>query len=229
VSTKLPDGFERAYLDIEDGQKLWCWFNPKDYTVSRSNKWTVKPKRDPKGKFEAQFTGSDPHKLAIDLLFDGSDKDGDDVRDVCTNLLDMMEMKDKLASADKNAARPPTVEFGWGGVLTFKAVVEQLSIQYTLFKPNGVPIRALVKLQMTQVDEAPPLKKKNPGKKQNPTTTGFAGLGSHVVRDGDSLPSISYRVYGDATQWRVIAEANAIDDPLALRRGTVLSIPAVAE
>ena len=42
---------------------------------------------------------------------------------------------------------------------------------------------------------------------------------THVVSDGDSLPSIAYAAYGDATQWRAIAEANGIDDPLSLRRG----------
>ena len=48
------------------------------------------------------------------------------------------------------------------------------------------------------------------------------GLG---IRDGDSLPSLSHRNYGDATRWRLIAEANGIDNPLALRRGAQLTIP----
>jgi nucleoid-associated protein YgaU len=61
--------------------------------------------------------------------------------------------------------------------------------------------------------------------RQNPTTTGIAGIQSHVVRDGDSLQSIAYAAYGDATAWRTIAEANGIDDPVRLRRGTELSLP----
>ena len=47
----------------------------------------------------------------------------------------------------------------------------------------------------------------------------------HLVKDGDSLPSIAYRAYGDATRWRTIADANDIDDPLRLRRGTALTVP----
>ncbi|MDX6705728.1 MAG: hypothetical protein QOI48_1574, partial [Solirubrobacteraceae bacterium] len=47
----------------------------------------------------------------------------------------------------------------------------------------------------------------------------------HVVRDGDSLASIAYQAYGDATQWRTIAQANGIDDPLRLRSGRTLSVP----
>jgi nucleoid-associated protein YgaU len=45
------------------------------------------------------------------------------------------------------------------------------------------------------------------------------------VRDGDSLPSIAFAAYGDPTQWRAIAEANEIDDPLRLPRGRALAIP----
>ncbi len=47
----------------------------------------------------------------------------------------------------------------------------------------------------------------------------------HQVRDGDSLPSIAYDAYGDPTRWRPIAEANGIDNPLSLRRGSELTIP----
>lgn len=45
------------------------------------------------------------------------------------------------------------------------------------------------------------------------------------MQDGDSLPAIAYRAYGDATRWRVIAEANGIDNPLHVRRGAALIVP----
>jgi nucleoid-associated protein YgaU len=51
------------------------------------------------------------------------------------------------------------------------------------------------------------------------------GHGVHTVQDGDSLPSIAYRAYGDATRWRAIADANGIDNPLHVRRGTPLVVP----
>jgi nucleoid-associated protein YgaU len=48
---------------------------------------------------------------------------------------------------------------------------------------------------------------------------------THIVQGGDSLQSIAYESYRDATNWRPIAEANDIDDPLRIRRGTALTIP----
>jgi nucleoid-associated protein YgaU len=47
----------------------------------------------------------------------------------------------------------------------------------------------------------------------------------HRVQPGETLDRISSRYYGDATRWRQIASANGITDPLALRSGTLLSIP----
>jgi nucleoid-associated protein YgaU len=62
----------------------------------------------------------------------------------------------------------------------------------------------------------------------NPTTRANAGHGIHIVKDGDTLPSIAYSNYGDATVWRAIADANGIENPLHLRRGRSLSLPKLA-
>jgi nucleoid-associated protein YgaU len=45
------------------------------------------------------------------------------------------------------------------------------------------------------------------------------------VRDGDTLPGIAYDAYADPTCWRAIADANGVEDPLRLKRGTELTIP----
>jgi len=47
----------------------------------------------------------------------------------------------------------------------------------------------------------------------------------HVVRSGDRLDNIAAKEYGDAGNWRPIAEANNLDDPRRLQPGHVLIIP----
>jgi nucleoid-associated protein YgaU len=101
----------------------------------------------------------------------------------------------------------------------FKGALTSLTCSYKMFKPNGDPIRADVKLTLKQAEATV--------KGQNPTTRAQAGFGMHTVKDGDTLPSISYGAYGDATKWRLIAEANGVDNPLHLRRGSSLSLPAL--
>lgn len=47
----------------------------------------------------------------------------------------------------------------------------------------------------------------------------------HLVQPGDTLGAIAQRYLGDAGKWRIIADANGIDDPRTLRVGQALTIP----
>src|SRR5450755_2658178 len=119
-----------------------------------------------------------------------------------------------------NGSAPKFIEFSWGSIKLPEAAPVSISIRYALFRPNGEPIRAFVDLELAQAKPSTPA-----GQAQNPTTRAIAGLRLRTLRDGDSLQSIAYEAYGDATRWRLIAEANGIDNPLALRRGTEITIP----
>src|SRR5918998_149145 len=220
---------QKAYLLVEQGEKIDCWFNPKEFALTKTNKWEVKPVSGQKLP-SPQFSGSDAQKISLDLLFDDSDSAQGDVRKICGKLFKMMEVDGTRFSGgaasggsggagNKNSGRPPTVEFGWGNLVTFKAVCDSLTVQYTLFRSDGTPIRANAKLSLTQIAPAVLAEGGGTGRRQNPTTTGVGGIRTHVVRDGDSLQSIAYAAYGDATRWRVIADENGIDDPTRLRRG----------
>jgi hypothetical protein len=221
-----PTNFQKAKLEIEGDEPIECWFNPKDYSIQKANNWEVKPVVGA-GLPKAQFGGGNARELSLELLFNSAPDS--DVGGISDRLFKMMEVNQAFASA-KNSGRPPMVTFAWGGNLSFKAVAKSLSVQYTMFRPDGMPIRAQAKISLVQVQDAVG-KSKGSGKKdpQNPTTRAIAGLGSHIVREGDSLQSIAYASYGDPTQWRAIAEANDIDDPLRLRRGQALSIPRIEQ
>jgi hypothetical protein len=226
-----PKGLQRAKLEIEGGVTIQCWFNPKEYTVSKSNEWTIKPVVG-KGLPAAQFGGGQARELSLDLLFDASDDPDYSVRAVTDDLFRAMEISPDMAgSSGKNSARPPYITFVWGETVSFTAVAKQLSVQYLLFRGDGTPIRAQAKLSLVQVEPARDATSKSNRSAtqpppQNPTTRGLTGTRTHVMRDGDSLQSIAYAAYGDATRWRLIAEANGIDDPMRLpRRGEALAIP----
>jgi nucleoid-associated protein YgaU len=230
-----PSPPQRAWIKTEDGQQIDAWFNPKEYTLAKTNKWEVKPVPGA-GLPNAQFGGSEPQKLQIELLFDDSDAHNGDVSTITTKLLDIMNVKPQLGSGEKNNSRPPTVEFGWGRSIWPKAVCNSVSVKYTLFDEKGTPIRAIATVGLTQVGKA--TVKSTGGSRNrtqttppgtNPTTVSIGGVRSYMTRDGDSLQSIAYAAYGDPNHWRLIAEANGIDDPIHLRRGQVLAIPRLVE
>jgi hypothetical protein len=219
----LPQGFENAELEIEgDPPPIKVAFNPQEYSISKSNNWEFKPAPGvslPPGV----FTGGNPRVLGLSLLLDvtllGA---GESVLPSTDRLFKMME----AGGAGGGGGAPPFVTFRWGAVETFKAVCTSLKVQFTLFHPNGEPVRATVTLDLSQAEQASTASSASAEKSGNPTTRAQRGTRAHTVRDGDSLQSIAWDAYGDPARWRTIAEANGIDDPLRLRRGTPLTIPA---
>lgn len=218
----IPQGFQRAKLEIDGQDAIECAFNPQNYTISKTNIWNFKPTTGvdlPDG----EFGGGLPRRTTLTLLLDVSLLAPDQsVKDTTNKLLKMMETGG--GGGGGGGSVPPFVTFRWGSVDLPKSVPVSLTIQHVLFHPNGEPIRALVDLELAQAEKASTASSGSTSQGQNPTTR--AGEQRvHRVRDGDSLPSIAYSAYGDPTRWRLIAEANGIDDPLRLRRGSDLTIP----
>jgi hypothetical protein len=223
AADNYPDGFQKAELAIDGGDTIEVLFNPSEYTITKTNTWNFK---QVKGKSlpPASFGGGNPREIALSLMLDVSLLKGKSVLDVTNKLFKMMDVPGGSGSGGSQSA-PAFVTFRWGAVDTFKAVCTSLTVAYQLFQPNGVPIRADVKLQLKQAAEASSASSGSANKAQNPTTRGQQGLGLHTVQDGDSLPSIAFRAYGDATRWRAVAESNGIDNPFHLRRGQALMLP----
>ncbi len=207
----IPNGFQKARLEIDGGDSIECAFNPQSYTISKTNVWTYKPTQG-RDLPDPEFGGGLPMTYKLSLLLDTSlDGPSASVKDDANKLMGAMH---------GNGSAPRFVTFSWGSVKLPKAAPMSISIQYAMFHPNGEPTRAFVELELAQAEASSPA-----GQAQNPTTRGTAGLRRHVVQDGDSLQSIAYQSYRDPTKWRAIAQANHIDDPLRISRGTSLTIP----
>lgn len=214
--------FQKARLEIEGGQTLTCLFNPNEYAISKANAWTVKPVVGASLP-SPQFSGGHARELTLNLLFDADPSSGD-VTSATDALFAMMEVNSSLASGRTNQARPPSITFAWGTFTSFKAVCSRLNVQFTMFKPDGTPIRATAALTLIQVEKDPRSGQGTPAAAQNPTTRAER-MRVHIIRAGDSLQSIAYAHYGDPNRWRTIARENGIDDPLNLERGAELSVP----
>jgi hypothetical protein len=158
-----------------------------------------------------------PAHMTLELLFDVTlNKSGDILND--TNAL--------FHAMEPQNGKPAVITFKWGSTKSFPAYLASLEVQYVLFRSDGSPVRAWAR--MTLVQAAVETTRFNPyalQAGQNPTTQAEEAGRTWTLRQGDSLPSIAWECYGDQNAWRAIARANAIDDPLRLRRGSVLTIP----
>jgi nucleoid-associated protein YgaU len=161
----------------------------------------------------------------MELFFDtyanknGSAKAKDVRKEYTEKIWKLMFVDERLKDPKSKKARPPRVRFQWGSTWSFNAVITQLSQKFTLFDVDGTPLRATLTVNFQQEkDEAllPP---------QNPTSGGVGGERFWTVEEGDTLGWIAYKELGQTSLWRVIAEANGLEDVRDLRPGTVLLIP----
>jgi nucleoid-associated protein YgaU len=120
----------------------------------------------------------------------------------------------------------PILTLQWGdparGFL-MQGYLLRTTITYLRFDSIGNPTRAKVGAQF---QEAPNFLL---NMLTNPTSGGVAGRRSHVMRQGENLQSIATASYGRPQEWRAIAEANGIDDPLRVRAGRSVMLPPPAE
>ena len=121
----------------------------------------------------------------------------------------------------KNKPSPPFLRFEWGEFHSPPMHLKSVSVKYTLFKPDGKPLRAIASLELAEIP--------NEVHKQNPTSGALDVRTTHTVIAGDSLASISYAEYGDPTRWRAIAITNALSDPIRLVEGSRLLLPTPEE
>jgi LysM repeat protein len=211
----------KAFLKTEKGDTIKCLFNPAELTITKANTWDAaesKGRNAPELRFQSGQSGT----LTLSLTLDTTDE-GTDVTIHTNKLLDLMKVDSGLPGSDpqRNKARPPWVEFHWGDLHSFKAIVERLQIKFTYFASSGMPLRAKADLALKQY--------KDEGEQplQNPTSYTPTLHTVHRVVHGETLDRIAATHYADATRWRLIAEANAVVDPLAVAPGTLLVIPEV--
>jgi Contractile injection system tube protein len=212
------DSIVRAVLTGSDGTALPCQFNPATVRVTKTAKWVAQPTRGSARAPLPQFVGTGPEVLTAKLLFDSFDTlggRGGPVQDAVSQLLDWACVP--AQTYDSATPQPPTVTFMWGTGISFTGFLTQVTAEYTMFSPDGSPLRATVDISLQATPDVP--------EGTNPTSGGVSGRRSAVVGDCDSLATVAYGEYGDPGLWRAIAVANRIEDPARVPAGTMLLVP----
>ncbi|WP_107471057.1 LysM peptidoglycan-binding domain-containing protein [Streptomyces monashensis] len=196
-------------------------FNPNSLQLRKSTEWRRTPSRMAGESALPEFVGSGPRELSLEVFLDATSKHDNSVEQAVEKL--MKGCVPTPASLARKKPASPWVRFEWGSARTtsFDGVLSSLSVTYSLFDVDGKPLRATCSLSIEEASVDPP--------GQNPTSGARTARSTHTVVAGDSLPLLAWREYGDATAWRVIAEANGIDDPMALVPGAELVVPALGD
>jgi nucleoid-associated protein YgaU len=105
----------------------------------------------------------------------------------------------------------------WGR-LSFYGRLTSFDIEYTLFRPSGAPLRAKANLSFQGY--------KNPQEATLEANMSSPDL-SHlvVVTEGDTLPLLCHRIYGDSRYYVEVARFNGLPTFRALKPGLTLHFP----
>ncbi len=207
----------------KETDKITVLFNPNSYTISKTVRWSP-PQNNSTGNGSTErhvnaptivFGGGDSRQLTLELFFDITEPDNGqtDVRQETDKIVKLTRISQNL-----DPQRPPTVEVAWGNSTTadfpFVGVISNLTQRFTLFKNTGEALRATLNVTLIEfLDPQISLRQTDPE------------LTTRVVKRGDTLSGITAEVYQDPSLWRLIAEANQLDDPLRLQIGQRLTIP----
>ena len=195
--------------DIKD--EIEVHFYPTEYSLDKSNEYAninIPGLESPL----LQFVRGGLETLTMDLFFDTYEK-REDVRDHTKKITDLLKI-------DSDLHAPPILRVIWSG-LNFICVLSKVGKKFTMFLPDGTPVRAT--LSVTFNEYRSELSEKE-------TTLHSRDRTKHyILKQGDSLWLIAAKEYGDPMMWRAIAEVNKIENPRMIEVGKEIVIPPLEE
>ena len=165
---------------------------------------------------QSKFGFISPEEMSFEFLFDN------------TGIIDfkpkpqgvaeeVAQFRDMLLGYHGNDHETYHLRLLWGSLI-FTGRALEVNIHYKLFNADGQPIRAVVKVKFKHSVEL----KKEEAKKSNqsPDLTH-----RRIVKAGDTLPLMCYRIYGDPKYYLSVAKENGFNHFTALRPGTEVLFP----
>lgn len=187
--------------------------NPEQVSLSKSVVYNEGNEQNSAGG-DKSFEKMGDETLSFDLFFDGTGIVDDKKTDI---VKEITQLEKVVLNYVGKIHRPYYLVVEWGKVV-FRGSLKDYKCDYTMFKPDGTPLRA--KATVTIVNSPDPAAKEMDAKKSSPDLT-------HVktIRQGDSLPLLCHEVYGDFKYYVQVAEANGLTNFRELEVGSRVFFP----
>lgn len=207
-----------AYTDPDFSSQVGQYdvlVNPENYKVKNEQQYSSADTTTGSSVQITKYKGGGQNLFEIVLFFDGTgiistEKVDDQVKTV----------KDLVYTYNGDIHEPNYIRVYWGTQSLFQGRLKSWTVNYTMLDMDGTPLRAEATAVLVESVSA---KKKALEEKKN-----SADL-THVrtVLDGDNLPLMCHRIYGDSKYYIKVARYNELTNFRAIKPGDVIVFPPV--
>ncbi len=223
------DKYETERKDL----KYTALLNPEKYSQTFKTEYK-KEEGTGSSSTAPKFTRSLPSDLNLEFLFDrtgvlvhyGDDPEASSSDNTYKDQKkgiekDIADFKKAVFDYNGNKHKPNYLIISWGALL-FKGILTDLAIEYKLFKSDGTPLRAIAKVKFISHIEAE--KRASAENNKSPDLTHY-----RVVKDGETLPLMTHRIYGDSKYYLEVAKANNLTNFRNIEPGQELFFPPISK
>lgn len=162
-----------------------------------------------------EFKKVKPGDMSLTFFIDGTGANGDPV-----DVQEKIEKFQAVTGYNGSIHRPNYLKVMWGTLQVKRCVLKSASIAYKLFRPDGVPLRAVITANFS--DNSDDQTRVALAQDESPDLTHL-----RLVKAGDSLPLLCHEIYGDPGYYLEVARANGIDHFRSLPPGQRIAFPPV--
>jgi hypothetical protein len=161
------------------------------------------------------FTRMDSGDFELELLADGTGA----VKLPGSSNVDeyIAKVKSIVYNYQGTVHRPNYLRISWGKTV-FTGVCKNITVKYTLFNTDGTALRALIKLKLSE--SVPFATKTQKAQTSSPDLTHM-----RTVLAGDTLPLMTYRIYGEPFHYMEVARVNGLNSIHDIKPGDELYFP----
>ncbi len=207
-----------AYKDPDFSSQLGEYdllVNPENYKFKNEQQYAVTDTVNGSSAQTVKYKGGAAGLFELALFFDGTGVITDEKVDD-----QIKKAKDLIYTYNGDIHEPNYLKVYWGTQSLFQGRLKSWNVNYTMLDMDGTPLRAEATIVIIASVSA---KKKALEEKKN-----SADL-THIrtVLDGDNLPLMCYRIYGDSSYYIKVAQHNELTHFRDLKPGDKIIFPPV--
>lgn len=206
-------GYKDPGFDSKTGYTFTAMINPTIYGRKQQVRFHSGDGLD--GGNAPAYQTYDDEKLSFEFVLDTTGVVPGSAEKSLPKLIKQLEDTCYTYVGDKH--QPPFIQIVWG-TLSYHARASLIEVEYTLFSPEAMPLRAKVKLEVLLYID--PKKREMIKKKSSPDL-------SHIITvvAGDTLPGLCARVYDNPAYCAEVAAINQLTGIREIEPGMELLFP----